>query len=51
MTPNVATVALRIGHAAARRLERFTTTVGIRMPVIRPQMLRHPFVTDMLHDV
>ncbi|GAA0480837.1 hypothetical protein Aca07nite_86080 [Actinoplanes capillaceus] len=51
VTPKVATVVFWIGHTAARRLEHFATTIGIRMPVIYPQMLRHPFVTAMLRDV
>jgi hypothetical protein len=38
VTPNAATVALRIGHAAARWLKHRATSVEIRKPVIRPQI-------------
>jgi hypothetical protein len=36
-------------HAAIRRLQQQAAAAGIRMPRIHPHMLRHTFVTTMLH--
>lgn len=35
-------------HAATRRLKHLATQAGVRLPRMRPHMLRHTFVTTML---
>ncbi|MEU7874804.1 tyrosine-type recombinase/integrase [Dactylosporangium sp. NPDC049140] len=35
-------------HAASRRLRHLAAAAGVRMPRMRPHMLRHTFVTTML---
>jgi integrase/recombinase XerD len=35
-------------HAATRRLKQLAGTAGIRIPRMRPHMLRHTYVTTML---
>jgi len=36
-------------HCATRRLRRLAETAGVKLPRMHPHMLRHTFVTTMLH--
>lgn len=36
-------------HAATRRLRHLAAAAGVRLPRMHPHLLRHTFVTTMLH--